>query len=133
MPCSTTISRKPSRRWRRRSEPSGRLRIRSTGALNPCYAAKANRREPMCRCLAAWVLALLGVCLLGLSGCRSSPPPRFYVLPSLTSADTALPAAPRDLTIGVGPVSLPPYLDRPQIVTRASRAKLELGEYDQWA
>jgi uncharacterized lipoprotein YmbA len=38
-----------------------------------------------------------------------------------------------DLTIGVGPVTLPPYLDRPQIVTRASRTKLELGEFDQWA
>jgi uncharacterized lipoprotein YmbA len=30
-------------------------------------------------------------------------------------------------------VTLPPYLDRPQIVTRASRAKLALGEFDQWA
>src|SRR4029453_19268350 len=78
-------------------------------------------------------LALLGVCLLGLSGCWSSPPTRFYVLPSLTGAETAPPAAPRDLTIGVGPVTLPPYLDRLQIVTRASRARLVLGEFDQWA
>ena len=78
-------------------------------------------------------LALLGVCLLGLSGCGSSPPTRFYVLPSLTGAETAPPAAPRDLTIGVGPVTLAPYLDRLQIVTRASRARLVLGEFDQWA
>ena len=42
------------------------------------------------------------------------------------------PAAQRDLTIGVGPVTLHPYLDRPQIVTRASRARLILGEFDQW-
>jgi hypothetical protein len=27
-------------------------------------------------------------------------------------------------------VTLSPYLDRRQIVTRASRAKLELGEFD---
>ena len=39
------------------------------------------------------------------------------------------PAAQRDLTIGVGPVTLHPYLDRPQIVTRASRARLILGEF----
>jgi uncharacterized protein len=78
-------------------------------------------------------LALLGICLLGLSGCAGSPPTRFYVLPSLTGAETAPPAAPRDLTIGVGPVTLPPYLDRLQIVTRASRARLVLGEFDQWA
>jgi uncharacterized lipoprotein YmbA len=56
-----------------------------------------------------------------------------YVLPSLTDAGTAPPAALRDLTIGVGPVTLHPYLDRLQIVTRASRARLILGEFDQWA
>jgi uncharacterized lipoprotein YmbA len=50
----------------------------------------------------------------------------------MTGADTAPPAAQRDLTIGVGPVTLHPYLDRPQIVTRASRARLVLGEFDQW-
>src|SRR4029450_13669808 len=71
--------------------------------------------------LSVGVLALLGICLLGLSGCAGSPPTRFYVLPSLTGAETAPPAAPRDLTIGVGPVTLSPYLDRLPIVTRASR------------
>jgi len=86
----------------------------------------------MHRFLPAWVLAILGVLLLGLPGCASSPPTRFYVLPSLTGAETAPPAAQRDLTIGVGPVTLHPYLDRPQIVTRASRAQLILGEFDQW-
>ena len=84
-------------------------------------------------CLPAGVLALLGVCLLGLSGCASSPPTRLYVLPSMTGAETGSPAAPRDLTIGVGPVTLSPYLDRLPIVTRASRARLVLGEFDQWA
>src|SRR5215475_5950329 len=87
----------------------------------------------MRRGLPAGALALLNVCLLGLSGCTSSPPTRFYVVPSLAGAETAPPAAPRDLTLGVGPVTLPPYLDRLQIVTRASRARLVLGEFDQWA
>src|SRR3989449_8198631 len=87
----------------------------------------------MHRLLPAWVLAILGVVLLGLHGCASSPPTRLYVLPSMTGAETASPAAPRDLTIGVGPVTLSPYLDRLPIVTRASRARLVLGEFDQWA
>src|SRR5215470_10390464 len=86
----------------------------------------------MHRLLPVWVLAMLGVVLLGLHGCASSPPTRFYVLPSLTGAETAPPAAQRELTIGVGPVTLHPYLDRPQIVTRASQARLVLGEFDQW-
>jgi uncharacterized lipoprotein YmbA len=87
----------------------------------------------MHRCLPAGILALLGVCLLGLSGCASSPPTRFYALPSLSGAEAAPPAASHNLTLGVGPVMLPPYLDRAQIVTRASRARLVLGEFDQWA
>jgi len=79
--------------------------------------------------------ALLSVVLLVLSGCTKTPPTRFYVLPALTGTETAALSSviKPDLTIGVGPVTLPPYLDRPQIVTRASRAKLELGEFDQWA
>ena len=86
----------------------------------------------MHRLLPTWVLAILGVVLLGLHGCASSPPTRFYVLPSLSGAEMAPPAAQPALTIGVGPVTLHPYLDRPQIVTRASRARLSLGEFDQW-
>jgi len=42
-------------------------------------------------------------------------------------------AGQRDLTLGVGPVTVPPYLDRPQLVTRTSRAKLVLADLDQWA
>jgi uncharacterized lipoprotein YmbA len=33
----------------------------------------------------------------------------------------------------VGPITFPKYLDRPQIVTRASRKHLTLGEFDRWA
>jgi uncharacterized protein len=59
--------------------------------------------------------ALLSVVLLVLSGCANTPPTRFYVLPALTGAETvALSSVVKaDLTIGVGPVTLPPYLDRP--------------------
>jgi uncharacterized lipoprotein YmbA len=89
----------------------------------------------MRRVLVDCVVVTLGVSLLVVSGCANTPPTRFYVLPTLTSADTApgTSAVKRDITIGVGPVTLPPYLDRPQIVTRASRAKLNLAEFDQWA
>ena len=42
-------------------------------------------------------------------------------------------AAARGPVIGVGPITLPKYLDRPQIVSRASRNQLALGEFDRWA
>jgi uncharacterized protein len=56
-------------------------------------------------------------------------------MPPLTSGDTASPASAgqRDLTLAVGPVTVPPYLDRPQLVTRTSRAKLTLADFEQWA
>ena len=89
----------------------------------------------MHRLLHARALAPCGVALLVLSGCLGSPPTQFYLVPPLTGTDTAPPASAerRDLTLGVGPVTVPPYLDRPQLVTRASRAKLVLADLDQWA
>jgi uncharacterized lipoprotein YmbA len=87
----------------------------------------------MLPCSTRPLLAVLSLVWLMLEGCGSTPPTRFYVLPTVTDVAPPAPAAKRDLTIGVGPVTLPPYLDRPQIVTRASRVKLDLGEFDQWA
>jgi uncharacterized protein len=88
----------------------------------------------MPRLLCVRVLALLGGALLWLSGCLGSPPTQFYVLPSPIGGNpTPPPASPRDLTLAVGPVTVPPYLDRPQIVTRASPAKLALADFDHWA
>ena len=90
----------------------------------------------MHRLLRTRVLVPCGVALFVLSGCLgSTPPTQFYLVPSLTGGDTAPPASAgqRDLTLGVGPVTVPPYLDRPQIVTRTSRAKLALADFDQWA
>jgi uncharacterized lipoprotein YmbA len=79
------------------------------------------------------VLVPLSAVLLVLGGCLGTPPTRFYLLPALTDVSSPAAMGERALTIGVGPVTLPPYLDRPQIVTRASRAQLHLAELDQWA
>lgn len=70
--------------------------------------------------VAAW---LAGGCL------GSSAPTRFYVLAATDSA--AVPGA-RAMSVGVGPVNVASYLDRPQIVTRPSADKIELAEFDQW-
>jgi hypothetical protein len=79
------------------------------------------------------VLAILSGVLLVLGGCFGTPPTRFYTLPTLTDVSSPAAMGERALTIGVGPVTLPPYLDRPQIVTRTSQAQLHLAEFDQWA
>jgi uncharacterized lipoprotein YmbA len=83
------------------------------------------------------VLALLavtsGVSLL-VGGCASQPS-RFYLLSAMPSIETASPATSgqQDLTIGVGPVTLPRYVDRPQIVTRSGPNQITLAEFDRWA
>ena len=64
------------------------------------------------------------------AACSQSQPSNFYTLSSLERAPNAGTAGP---AIGVGPITLPAYLDRPQIVTRSSPNKVELAEFDKWA
>jgi uncharacterized lipoprotein YmbA len=80
-------------------------------------------------------LFVLVVSLFFLGGCASTEPSRFYMLSSLSGSDgkTQIQADERRFAISVGPVELPEYLDRPQIVTRVSQNKLELADFDQWA
>jgi uncharacterized lipoprotein YmbA len=83
------------------------------------------------RSLAASVLAFA---LLFVAGCGKTEPSRFYVLSydHGQGGDAASTTAREGVGIGVGPVELPQYLDRPHVVTRSSDNKLELAEFDQW-
>lgn len=77
--------------------------------------------------------ALIAVALL-LAGCSGTEPPRFYLLNPITEGtDLQRPASESCISLGVGPARLPEYLDRPQIVTRASRDELALAQFDRWA
>lgn len=78
-------------------------------------------RATLCAALVAVLLA----------GCAHTPKPNYYVL-----------SGPREVTnsavrsgppIGLGPITLPDYLDRPQIVTRASDSRLALSNEHRWA
>jgi uncharacterized protein len=64
-----------------------------------------------------------------LAGCGDAPT-RLYVL----TADIAKPssASAQGIPIGVGPVTLPKYLDRPQVVTRTGSNSLNQADLDQW-
>jgi uncharacterized lipoprotein YmbA len=83
------------------------------------------------------VLALVAVTLgasLMVGGCASQPS-RFYLLSASPSTETASPgtSGQQGPTIGVGPVTLPRYVDRPQIVTRTSPYEIKVAEFDRWA
>jgi uncharacterized protein len=65
-----------------------------------------------------------------IAGCASSSPSRFYTLNSTLS-----PAAPpqTNVSVSVGPVSVPAAVDRPQIVVRSGPNMVSLAEVDRWA
>ena len=80
-------------------------------------------------------LALVAVLLLALVICLSacagkSASSTFYVLSSLPQPTVS---AAEGTTIGVFPVAMPEYLDRPQIVTRVSENEIKLDEFSRWA
>jgi len=82
---------------------------------------------------AAW-LAMSCLCAVVLTavGCGGrSAPTRFYVLAPIAAAATAG-SDGRPVSIGVGPVRLPGYIDRPQIVTRRVAEEIDLAEFDRW-
>jgi uncharacterized lipoprotein YmbA len=80
-------------------------------------------------------LIALGLLVVILAGCAGSPSSKFYQLEPLPNrASIVCDALPeQNLIIAIGPVRIPDYLDRPQIVTRAGRNELRLSEFDRWA
>jgi uncharacterized lipoprotein YmbA len=78
-----------------------------------------------------------GVCFaLVLSGCISvpnSPTPRFYVLSAVDGDQVSKKInISSDVLIGVGPVKIPEYQDRPQIVTQGKEKMLTFAQFDRW-
>lgn len=90
----------------------------------------------MRRCLfyTLWAISL-GTLLMSMGGCATTQPSKFYVLSPL---EASFPNTPTDgsktgLALGIGPIDLPPYLNRPQIIIRATRNELNLSEFHKWA
>ena len=85
------------------------------------------------------LLTLLGCGLFLLTGCLdlgsgTTQTTRLYVLSPMTTAEA--PAAIRqdgDFALGVGPLSLPSYLKRPQVVTRISDNEIVTADFANWA
>ncbi len=73
-----------------------------------------------------WILGFLVV----LSGCGTSQKTDFYQL--YVEADHALTGVEKGDVIGIGPIHLPEYIKRPQIVTRTSEHSLNVSEFNRW-
>ena len=86
-------------------------------------------------CVARTYIPILLATVLMLCGCLGrSPQTKFYLLyPSPSPKATEVVTAQKDLRIGVGPVELSEYLDRPQIVSQTSESELRVDQFNQWA
>ncbi len=84
-------------------------------------------------------LCAVSVLAIAMCGCTIlAPTPdlsRFFVLTAVAdSHGSTLPASRRSkLTIGLGPIGFPAYLERPEMVTRVSPNRLELSQKNLWA
>ena len=74
------------------------------------------------------------VMTLFLTACGTSPPARFYTLSPISvpisSEKTIL--HDKNKVIAIGPIEIPEYLDRIEIVTRANEYQLMISEFDLW-
>ncbi|MCF1183719.1 PqiC family protein [Marichromatium gracile] len=77
-----------------------------------------------------WRLATVALVAAVSAGCASSPPARFYALSAVAVAPPE--ARAPGLAVGVGPLVLPEYLDRAQLVTRESGNRLRIDEFERW-
>ncbi|MGI9330176.1 MAG: PqiC family protein [Gammaproteobacteria bacterium] len=64
-------------------------------------------------------------------GCGSSPPVDFYTLQPIRGTVSSAPEGSEIL--GLGPLTLPDYLQRPQLVTQTGGGAVRLDEFNRWA
>ena len=78
------------------------------------------------------VYAAVTVLLAGCLGPGTTRPTRLFVL-NATAAPSAMGVEASDLRLGVGRITLPEVLNRPQIITRTSANKVRMADFSQWA
>lgn len=74
----------------------------------------------------------MGVLLMQLSGCASTPSSSFYILHGPKMDATQETSVPRS-TLGLLPVSLPEFINRPQLVTKTANGQVRIDQFNRWA
>jgi uncharacterized lipoprotein YmbA len=86
----------------------------------------------MARALSVVACATLAVLLTGCFGPATGHPARLFVL-NPTAAATAAADRTSDLRLGIGRITLPEILNRPQIVTQLGDNEVRVADDSQWA
>ena len=86
------------------------------------------------RSLSLFVAVAVGAVAVGACFGARSNPSQFYVLTSIAETEPVKTSGEAlDITVGLGPIDMPAYLDRPQLVTRLGENEVAVSEYERWA
>jgi uncharacterized lipoprotein YmbA len=79
--------------------------------------------------------ALLVLLAAAIAGCANTQPAQFYVMNPVLKAPSAESSQSRGegMYLEIGPVMVPTYLERPQIVTRTGMNELQVEDFHLWA
>lgn len=82
-----------------------------------------------------WIVITCSIACLLLAGCGTTQPSRFYMLTSIPEAAVESPSSEDEtkLHIGVGPITVPKYLDRYPIVKRSAGTEVIISDMHRWA
>jgi uncharacterized lipoprotein YmbA len=84
---------------------------------------------------ALWTLIVFAFFFAGcLSSFTTAQPDRsrFYTLTAQAEPQASINTSLGDISLGVGPVRLPGYLDREELVTRAAQNRFDVSQNDRW-
>jgi uncharacterized protein len=78
-------------------------------------------------------LVVLALCTITIMGCLSPrrDDSKFFVLSPVETDPGSM--GSRQILVGLGPIKMPAYLDRQEVVTRVAPNRLELSGGDRWA
>jgi uncharacterized lipoprotein YmbA len=94
-----------------------------------------EENKVMKRLFLRFAVITMGAVLMFTLGCARTKSAKFYTLNSLDVSHTESRSEETQpgVALGIGPISFPDYLDRPQIITRDSRNALTFAEFHRWA
>ena len=78
-----------------------------------------------------FLVCTAAIILLSLAGCATTGPAKFYTLSSTVHQQERETGG--NLSVIIGPVEIPDYLDRPHLVTRTGLNEIMISDFHKWA
>lgn len=82
-----------------------------------------------------FIIVLFFLTMVGFSGCMTSRPASFYTLHPIEkdSYERTNELIEEGPVLAIGPIEIPEYLNRPQIISSPNKNVVKFAEFDHWA